>query len=302
MNKRFGYFGLLSGVLFTALMMLSFAYEQVEAQPAEPIKLLPQRVAAIDMNRTFTFAGSDLPMSYDVMERLDRELLVNSYWQSNTLLNLKRANRYFPEIEQILRQEGVPDDFKYLAVAESGLLNVTSSANATGFWQFRKLAAKEFGLEVNDEVDERYHLEKSTRAAAQYIKQLQKRFGTWIDAAAAYNMGPTNYAKILKAQGESSYYDLNLGEESSRYVFRIVAIKEIMSQSEEYGFILTESDKYTPLDKYYEVEVNTSVDSWKEFATKYGVSYRTLKIYNPWLRDNKLTVKNNKYLVKIPRS
>lgn len=302
MNNRFGFFGLVSGILFTSMLMWSFVTDNGDEAIMEPIQILPQKVTAIDMNRTFTFAGTELPNDFDVRERLDRELLVNSYWQSNTMLNLKRANRYFPVIETILRQEGVPDDFKYLAVAESGLLNVTSPANATGFWQFRKLAAKEFGLEVNDEVDERYHLERSTRAAAQYIKQLQERFGTWIDAAAAYNMGPTNYAKILKAQGETSYYNLNLGEESSRYVFRIVAIKEIMSQPEEYGFYLTENDKYPALDKYYEVEVNASVDSWKEFATRHGVSYRMLKIYNPWLRDNKLTVKNNIYLIRIPRS
>lgn len=289
-----------------SLLALVFAFSTEEGRTfandlVDGINNLSQVVEAPNVNRSFTLAGELLPDDFDVKERLDRELLVNSYWQSNTMINLKRANRYFPTIERILREQGVPDDFKYLAVAESNLSNVVSPAKAKGFWQFRKLAAKEFGLEVNDEVDERYHLEKSTEAAAKYIKQLKNRFGTWTDAAASYNMGPTNYSKVLKNQGEDSYFDLNVGTESSRYVFRIVAIKEIMSNPNSFGFYPQPGDLYQELNNVYEIKVDSSVSSWKKFATQHGVSYRELKIYNPWLRDNKLTVKKNTYFIKIPK-
>lgn len=302
MKNRFSYFSLISGVLFTALIMWSFAYKEKPVVKVKSDHDLPQMIEPVDLNKTFTFAGHTLPSTMDVKERLDRELLVNSYWQSNTLLMLKRANRYFPTIERILREHGVPEDFKYLAVAESGLMNVTSPANAKGFWQFRNLAAKEFDLEVNDEVDERYHLEKSTAAAAKYIKQLHNRFGSWIDAAAAYNMGPTNYSKILQSQGETSYYNLNINEETSRYVFRLVAMKEVMSQPQQHGFYIKQEQLYAPLDDFYNVQVDATVPSWKEFASTYGISYRHLKIYNPWLRENKLTVKNNTYQIRIPKN
>jgi len=188
-----------------------------------------------------------------------------------------------------------------LAVAESNLRPVSSPANAKGFWQFRKLAAKEFGLEVNDEVDERYHTEKSTEAACKYIKQLYDRFGSWSNAAAAYNVGPTNYSKILRNQNEDTFYNLNLNSETSRYVFRLIAIKEIMSNPVKFGFYLDADDLYSPLDKYRTVTVDKSVESWGEFAERHKVTYRILKIYNPWLRDSKLTVIKNTYSIKIPK-
>ncbi len=282
--------------------MWSFAIEDIPKAPEQSTTTtLAQVIKGVDTHGAFDWAGQALPNNFDVRERLDRELLVNSYWQSNTLLYLKKAHRYFPLIERILREEGVPEDFKYLAVAESGLMHVSSSARARGFWQFRKLAAKEFGLEVNDEVDERFHVEKSTRAAAKYLKQLHRRFGNWINASAAYNVGPTNFAKILKAQGEESFFDLNLNAETSRYIFRLVAIKEIMKNPNAFGFYLDEQHKYAPMDSYYEVRVDKSVPSWKNFASQYGISYRMLKVYNPWLRDNKLTVKKNVYQIKIPK-
>jgi len=262
---------------------------------------LPQNIRAVNLNKSFTFCGEILPSDFDVKERLDRELLVNSYWQSNTVLSLKRASRYFPTIERIFAEHGIPDDLKYLAVAESNLANATSPAKAKGIWQFMKLAGKEYGLEINDEVDERYHLERATQASAKYLKYLKKRFGTWIDAAAAYNVGPTAYNRIRNKQG-GNYFDLNLNAETARYVFRLVAIKETMSNPGEFGFYIEESEKYPPLNNYFEVEVNESVNSWSDFAGGHGISYRDLKIYNPWLRQNKLTVKKNKYLIKIPRS
>lgn len=269
---------------------------EAEASPHN----LPQVVKSVDLNKQFTFAGEIIPQTFDARERLDRELSVNAYWHSSTLLNMKNASRHFALMDRILTEYGVPTDFKYLAVAESNLRNVVSSASAKGFWQFRKLAAKEFGLEVNDEVDERYHVEKATIAAAKYLKQLHRRWGNWIDAAASYNIGPTRYKKLRLAQGETNYFNMHLTDETSRYVFRLVAIKEIMTHPDNYGFFIDHGEKYHDLPAYQEVAVNSSVPSWGDFAKRYGISYRELKLYNPWLIDTKLTVINNKYTVKVP--
>jgi hypothetical protein len=182
------------------------------------------------------------------------------------------------------------------------LRHVTSPANAKGFWQFKKAAAQQYGLEINSEVDERFHTEKATRAACLYIKELYERFGSWTDAAAAYNVGPTNYSRILRDQKQSSFYDLNINPETSRYIFRLIAIKEILSRPESFGFYINDEDTYAPLNDYKEVVVNESVDNWGDFAHNHGISYRMLKIYNPWLRDNKLTVIKNTYKVKVPQS
>ena len=294
--------GLLTGVLVSlAIVSIPVSADIDTEEPEKMVANLPQVVEPVDLNKTFTFAGEKMPNNYDTRERLDRELLVNAYWQSSTLLNIKAANRYFPVIEKILKEEGVPDDFKYLAVAESNLRNVVSSANAKGFWQFRKLAAKEFNLEVNSEVDERYHLEKSTRAACQYLKQLYNRFGSWTNAAAAYNMGPSNFFRSSKAQNEDSYYNMNLNPETGRYLFRLIAIKEILNKPQNFGFYIDKSELYEPMDNYYIVDIDESVKSWADFAEQHNISYRILKSYNPWLIDSKLTVIKNRYQVKIPK-
>ena len=294
--------GLLTGVLVSlAIVSIPVSADIDTEEPEKMVANLPQVVEPVDLNKTFTFAGEKMPNNYDTRERLDRELLVNAYWQSSTLLNIKAANRYFPVIEKILKEEGVPDDFKYLAVAESNLRNVVSSANAKGFWQFRKLAAKEFNLEVNSEVDERYHLEKSTRAACQYLKQLYNRFGSWTNAAAAYNMGPSNFSRSSKAQNEDSYYNMNLNPETGRYLFRLIAIKEILNNPQNFGFYIDKSELYEPMDNYYIVDIDESVESWADFAEQHNISYRILKSYNPWLIDSKLTVIKNRYQVKIPK-
>jgi hypothetical protein len=303
MEKRYSIFSIVAGLIFTALITLSYTSEgTIEEEKIEESFDLPQVIKPIKLKKSYTWAGEVIPENIDSRERLDRELLVNSYWQSATLLNLKMANKFFPIIERVLSEEGVPDDFKYLAVAESSLRNVSSSAAAKGYWQFRKLAATEWGLEVNGEVDERYHIEKSTRAAAKYLKWLKKKFGTWSNAAASYNVGPTNFTRLQKSQGEDSYFDMNINEETSRYVYRLIAIKEIMSDPTAYGFYLDQEDLYPALDDSYIVEVESTVPSWKEFASKYGVSYRDLKYYNPWLIDTKLTVKSKKYFVRIPKN
>lgn len=299
MDNIFVRFGLISGIIFSFLIFVSsYASEPTTDKDGE--RALPQEVRAPNINKQFVWAGEPVPMTADAKERLDAELMSNSYYHSSTLQYLKRANRYFPVIERILLENGVPDDFKYLAVAESGLLNVSSPAAAKGFWQFRKLAAKEQGLEVNDEVDERYHLEKATRAACNYIKWLKNKFGTWTDASAAYNVGPTAYARQIKAQKEANYYDMNLNRETARYVFRLVAIKEIMSNPQAFGFLLEPEELYPQMDNYYLVEVAESIENWGDFAHEHGITYRELKRYNPWLRDNHLTVIKNKYQIKIP--
>ncbi|OSY87623.1 murein transglycosylase [Tenacibaculum holothuriorum] len=249
-------------------------------------------------------AGERVPIErYDIKERMDRELLVNTYWQSNGLLLIKRANKYFPIIESILAEEGIPDDFKYLAVAESALLvNNPSHARASGLWHFlpRTAREKKFNLEVNKNVDERYHIEKSTKAAARYLRDAKKKFGSWTLAAAAYNAGMGRVSQRLKAQQVNNYYDALLPDETERYVFRILALKEIMTHPEKYGFKFDKDDLYT-FPKTYEVEVDTAITNIASFAKNFGITYKQLKLVNPWLRENKLNNKSRKlYKIKIP--
>ncbi len=264
---------------------------------------LPQIVQSPDIPSYADFCGEALPMDeFDSKERLDRELISNSYRHSGTILYLKRANKYFPIMEKILAEQGVPDDLKYLSVAESGLANVKSPAGARGFWQFMKATGQEKGLIINSEVDERLHLEKSTRAACKHLKQLKAQHGTWQLAAAAYNMGGPNLRKNMARQNANDYFDLNINEETMRYLYRIVAIKEIMKNPRNYGFYIDDFHMYQPFPETYEVEVKTAVSSWAEFAEQYGISYRELKIFNPWLTDSKLTNSAKKtYYIKIPK-
>lgn len=259
------------------------------------------QISAIEIPRDLNFAGEPVPMEDpEVMERVDREFLVNTYWQSNALLLIKRANKYFPIIEPILAKNGVPDDFKYLAVAESALMNAVSPAGATGFWQIMRETGKEFGLEVNGNVDERYHLEKSTQAACEYLKKWKERFGSWTMTAAAYNAGPTGIRRFMDIQKADDYYDLLLGEETGRYVFRILAIKEILSHPEKYGYQVGSDDMYTKVPAFT-VEVDSPVASWADFAHEYEINYKVLKRHNPWLREAHLNnASGKKYVIEIP--
>lgn len=259
------------------------------------------RIESLPMPENLDFAGEGVPLEDpDVYERMDRELLVNTYWQSNALLLMKRANKYFPVIEPILKEEGIPDDFKYLAVIESGLTQAVSPARAVGFWQILEGTGKEYGLEINDNVDERYHIEKSTRVAADYLKKAKKRFGSWTLAAASYNAGQYGVDKQLERQKVGDYYDLLLGEETGRYVFRILALKEIMTNPQKYGFNFNESDlyKHIPVKK---VKVDTVVKDFPDFAENFGINYKILKVHNPWLRDDHLKNASRKiYYIDIP--
>lgn len=240
------------------------------------------------------FVGEKVPLErYDIRESLDRELLVNAYWQSNILLYCKRAYRYFPVIEPILKEEGLPDDFKYLALVESGLTNVVSPAKAAGFWQFLKETGIQHGLEVNDEVDERYHLEKATRAACQYLKRSYGKFNSWALAAAAYNMGEGGVKRTIDKQKTTSYWDLYLNDETARYVYRILAAKIILSNPQDYGIQMHLSDLYQPLT-VTTVKIDTAIVSLVDFAIKYDMTYKQLKMLNPWLRSDKLSNKLGK--------
>lgn len=247
------------------------------------------------------FSGENAPLSIaDVRERFDRELTVNVNLHATTELVIKRANRVFPVIEPILKKNGVPDDFKYLAVIESGLVNVTSPSGAKGVWQFMPETAKQMGMEVNDMVDERYHLEKSTELACQYLLKAKAKFGNWTMAAASYNGGMNGMDRFMEAQKVNDYYDLLVNEETSRYVFRILALKEIMQNQQKYGYELPKEILYAPIPTK-KVEVNATVDDLAAFAIEQGINYKILKIHNPWLRDKKLVVAQGKtYTIEIP--
>lgn len=298
------YATIITAALGMLLLRANTSSEPAAAAMTEPdTKNLPQIVKGIDLDKTYTFAGERVPVTnnFDVRERLDRELMVNSYWHSSTSLNIKLAYRYFPVISPILKEYGVPDDFKYLAVAESNLRHATSPAGAKGIWQFMPASARYYGLEMNREVDERYHVEKLTHAACKYLLHLKERFGSWTNAAAAYNMGETRMARELEQQRTDNYYDMNLNPETSRYVFRIVAIKEILGDPQRFGFYLDEDDGYPPLENYRTVEVTETIANLGEFAESQGTTYRMLKVYNPWLISHRLTVSSgNAYLIKIP--
>lgn len=287
------------------LAVIGLSINAVQEAPSDEVQekkmINDYNVYALPMPENLEFAGEPVPLKIpDVYERMDRELLVNTYWQSNTLLLIKRANKYFPVIEPILAEYGVPEDFKYLAVIESSLTNAVSPAGARGFWQFMEATGKEYGLEINDNVDERYNLEKSTRVAAQYLKKSKERFGSWTLAAAAYNAGNYGVDKQRERQDVKDYYDMLLGEETGRYVFRILALKEIMENPDKYGFNYRQKDLY-PVIPSYKIKVDTSVTDFARFAKDYGINYKILKIHNPWLREAHLNNRSRKeYLIELP--
>lgn len=259
------------------------------------------RIFSLTLPDELSLCDEAVPLEkLDVRERLDRELLVNTYWQSNTLLAHKRAARWFPVIAPILAREGVPDDMKYLALIESGLTNVVSPMGATGFWQFMKETAIQHGLEVNGEVDERYNVVRSTEAACRYLKESRAKYGSWAMAAASYNLGPGGVEKQIGRQGTNDYYAMQLPEETSRYVFRMLAMKEIITDPERYGFHLRSKDLYEPY-RTRAVEITGPIEDLAAWAVRQGTNYRTLKLLNPWLRDNKLTnAKGRTYTVLLP--
>ncbi len=293
----------LSGFFIRAVQQPTFKVEKMHKQVVNTQKNVAEtyEIKALKMPTNLSFAGERVPTEIpDVYERMDRELLVNTYWQSNALLYIKRANKYFPIIEPILAKNGIPTDFKYLALIESGLTNATSPAGAKGVWQILKSTARENGLEVNTNVDERFNLEKATEVACKYFNKAYDKFHSWSLVAASYNAGRAGISRQLERQQVTSYYDLLLGEETSRYVFRIIAAKEILLHPKKYGFIFEKQDLYLNRPTYT-VEVDSVITNIANFAKRYNLNYKEFKILNPWLRENKLNnASKKKYDIRLP--
>ncbi|MBP8822935.1 MAG: lytic transglycosylase domain-containing protein [Flavobacteriales bacterium] len=285
-----------------AVQVLCFSTSGEETDLAHQLRFNEEyNIFSLNLPNELEFCGERVPLELlDVRERLDRELLVNTYWQSNSLLAHKRANRWFPVIEPILKREGLPDDFKYLPLVESGFTNVVSPAGAAGYWQFMEGTARGAGLEVTSEVDERYNVVRSTEAACAYLKEAYARYGSWAMAAASYNLGHGNLQLQLGRQKQNDYFALLLPEETSRYVFRILAMKTIIGDPERYGFHLRPKDLYPPY-RTRKVEVSAPVEDLNAFAVSNGTNYKVLKLLNPWMRDNTLKGKPGKtYSVLLP--
>ena len=255
----------------------------------------------IELPETMEFCGEQVPLHlFYVRERLERELLVNTYRHSTTILQLKRTTRWFPVMEPIMEQYGLPEDFKYLAMIESELTNAVSPSKAVGFWQFLEGTGKEYGLEINKEVDMRYNVEKETVAACRYLKDSYRKFGSWIAAAAAFNCGNGRISRTMDDQRVDSYFDMLLPEETQRYVYRILALKLITENPEKYGFQIGDNGWYQPYETKT-ITVVQSIPDLVDFAYRQGTNIKMLKYFNPWLRSNSLTVSAGKsYDLKIP--
>lgn len=260
-----------------------------------------QEVYGVELPGELDFAGEKVPLDlFDVREAMERELLSNVYFHSQTLRLIKLSGRYFPEIEPLLKKHLVPDDFKYLALAESGLSQAVSPAKAVGFWQLLSGTARDYGLEVNAEVDERYSVERSTVAACSYLVDSYEKYGNWTMTAASYNAGRRGMDRQIERQQESNYYDLLLNQETARYLYRVLAFKLILEDPEAYGFHLDEDDYYEPVP-YREVEVDSAVSSFVDFARAQETNYKMLKYLNPWLRETYLSNSRAKsYQIRVP--
>ena len=307
-NKYFVSFQLLLKIVFIIVLLFGFyllyklvLYTLFPSNNIEVRYISNHYNISPEVPKNLTFAGEKVPLErFDVYESLDRELIINTYFHSQTILNLKRANRFFPIIEPILKKYNVPDDFKYLMVIESNLANTISPAGAVGYWQFMKPTAEKYGLEITDEIDERYHIVKSTEAACKYLLDLYSYYKNWTLVSAAYNAGPGLINKVIEQQKSYNYYDLQFNEETARYIYRILAMKIIMSDPQKYGFYLS------PKVKYYKIPtktiaVDSSITNLPDFANKLGINYKLLRIFNPWIRKYQLTNKEKKtYYIEIP--
>lgn len=262
-----------------------------------------RRVSSLYLPDSLRFAGEWVPLYEDeVREKLERELLVNVFWESHTSYIIKRAYRWFPMIEAMLRKEGIPDDFKYLAVAESELSNVTSPAGAKGFWQIMSYTGREYGLEISGQVDERYDPVKSGEVACKYLRQAYEQFGNWTVAAASYNMGRAGIQRQMKRQKTTSYYDLVLNRETSRYIYRILAFKLILENPERYHFHIPESERYQ-MPEMREMTIEKSISDLVSYAHSQGTSYKTLRHYNPWIKGYTLRVPSGRtYVIQLPKN
>lgn len=301
--KKSTLFPILISLLIGILISFSFntKYEtdtnEYESAFEENIK-----VFAVDIPRNIKFADEKVPLDrFYVKEALERELTVNTYFHSSSIFLLKRANRWFPVIEPILEKNNIPEDFKYLAIAESGLAQVVSPAGATGFWQIMKHTGRELGLEINADIDQRYDVELATEAACKYLNKAYKKYGNWALVAASYNAGINRISKELERQQEDSYYDMIFGEETGRYVYRIIALKALLEKPEDYGFYLRKKDLYKP-HKLKQITVDTAISNIPAFAKSFDLNYKEFKIYNPWIRQAYLANKSRRtYTILIPK-
>lgn len=292
-------------VIFSAILLLSVIYGfkglgRNCGTVNDPFDTV-YSIQSFRLPENVSFAGERLPLeNFDTRESLEREILTSAYRHSSTIMIIKRANRYLPVIEKILKENNIPDDFKYLVAAESEYSNMISPVGATGFWQIMPETGKEEGMEINTVVDERYNVEKSTQFACDYFKRSYERYGNWTLAAASYNGGRFGIDEQIAIQKQNNYYDLLLNEETARYIFRAVAYKIVITDPVSYGFDLGQNDLYPEL-KYFEVKVDSAITNFSDFAAKYGTNYKMLKFLNPWLRKPFLTPRPNKtYLIKIP--
>lgn len=302
MNKKRGWTFLLTPILATVMVLVIFVLGAAKSDDSKQVEK-ELRFESAELPTKVSFAGEPMPLErFDVLEALDRELLSNAYFHSQTIRYIKLAPRYLSIIEPILKEEGIHDDFKYLALAESGFNpRAISPARAAGLWQLMKGTAQDYGLEIDAEVDERYHIEKATRVACKYLKDSYKKLGNWTLVAASYNRGVAGVKRQMVKQDQEDYYDLLITTETARYVYRIVALKLILENPEKYNFYISEDEKY-PIIPTKKVEIKGSVASFSDYSKRYGISYKVLKDFNPWLRDNKLTYSGKRrYWVKIPQ-
>ena len=291
----------LTGVI--AILSVLFSIKAIKIAKKRPVSLeqIALRSNDIEFTDDITFASERVPLEmFNIRERYERELLSTCYFHSNTMLLVKRSSRWFPVIVPILKKYGIPEDFKYLCVTESTLTNAVSPAGAVGFWQFMERTGKEYGLEINKDVDMRYNVELETEAACRYFLKSYEIYHNWTLVAASFNAGTTRLNKFLRDQKVNSYYDLLMTDETERYIFRILAFKTILENPERYGIYVSKNLEYKPL-RYKIVVIDESVDNWADFAIAHDITYKLLKIFNPWLRSNSLKVKDGEiYEIKIP--
>ena len=301
MRKKKWWKYVLPVIIVTKITVIVFLFESAKTD-TQVIVEKERAFTSVEIPDSAMFAGEPLPLGrFDVREALDRELLSNAYFHSQTIRFIKLAPRYFSIVEPILKEKGIPEDFKYLAVAESNLdPRAVSPARAVGFWQFMSGTAQQYGLEVNSEIDERYHVEKATVAACNYLADSYLEFGNWTMVAASYNAGMSGVKRQMDSQKNENYYDLLLVPETQRYLYRIMALKLILENPEKYKFNISEEEKY-PIIPTKEIEITGKIQNFADFAASHGISYKVLKDFNPWLRENYLTNSaNNKYIIKIP--
>ncbi len=294
---------LLSAILIILLFVFSSEKEKISDSNYKDAFRKNYKIFTPPIPVSVDFAGENAPLDiFYIREKLDEELMRNTYFHSSTIGLIKRTNRWFPLIEAILSENNIPDDFKYLSLVESGFENVVSPRGAKGFWQFMEKTAREYGLEVNDAIDERYNVEKSTKAACKYLLDSYEEFQSWTLVAAAYNAGKRRIKESMEKQKVNDYYGLYLNEETTKYIFRILAMKTIIESPTKYGFYLREADLYPPIP-LKKIKVTKTIPDLYGFAYEHNINYRTLKMFNPWLRTDKLPDKSGRtYFIKIPKA